>query len=513
MFACLFAPDFPVQAALRLEPEHTREVLKQSPIAILEGPASLPRVVAMNEPARLAGIETEMTKLQVETCGRVWLRKRSPANENAAQAALLDCAAKFSPRVESTAPGAAVLDLSGTEKLFGGVHVLAQKIAAQAAEVGFELNIAVAANPDSALHAARGFAGITIIPAGEEAERLGSLPVDVLATAPEMLEILDSWGIRTFHALALLPPVPLVERLGQQGLYLQKIARGETRRTIVPAQPPADFVESFEFDDPVENLESLTFILNRLIQQVCSRLIARSLATNELRLKLGLEARQLKSGETKEFYERSWKLPLPIQDHRVLFRLAYLDLENNAQPAPIGKVIVQAMPVKPRHAQSGLFVPASPEAEQLEITLARIRGIVGSADENGTACAGSPRVLDTHKPDSFSVQPFSGMDEDEESGSAPAAAPVISMRIFRPPLETTVELVEEKPCSVSLRKKPLRVLAASGPWRSSGNWWNKSSSWSRDEWDVALKTAEGVGIYRIYLDRIKNQWFVEGGFD
>jgi protein ImuB len=512
MFACLFAPDFPVQAVLRLEPEDTREVLKQSPIAVLDGPASLPRVVASNEPARRAGIEMDMTRLQVETCGRVWLRKRSPANENAAQAALLDCATRFSPRVESTAPGTVILDLAGTEKLFGSVQVLTQKIALQAAEFGFELNIATAADPDSALYAARGFPGITLIPAGEEAERLASLPVDVLSISPEMMGILDSWGIRNFHALALLPPVPIVERLGQEGLQLQKIARGETRRTIVPAAPAVDFIESFEFDDPVETLESLTFILNRLLQQVCARLAARSLATNELRLKLGLEVRQLKSGENKEFYERAWKLPLPIQDSKVLFRLAYLDLENNAQPAPIQKIIVQAVPVKPRHAQSGLFAPASLETEQLEITLARIRGIVGTADENGVACVGSPRVLDSHKPDSFTVQPFSGMNEDEEPDSSPAA-PIISLRIFRPALETAVELAEEKPCSVSLRKKQLRVLAASGPWRSSGNWWSASSAWTRDEWDVALKTAEGVGFYRIYLDRIRNKWFVEGGFD
>jgi protein ImuB len=513
MFACLFAPDFPVQAVLRLEPEDTREVLKQSPIVILEGPASLPRVMSMNEPARLAGVEINMAKLQVETCGRVISRKRSSANENAAQAALLDCAARFSPRVESTAPGTVILDLAGTEKLFGRMQALIQKIALQAAELGFELNIAVAANPDTAFFAARGFTGTTMIPAGEEAERLGSLPIDVLATTQEMLEIMDSWGIRNFHGLALLPPVPLVERLGQQGLQLQKIARGETRRTLVPAEPAADFSESFEFDDPVETLESLTFILNRLIQQVCARLIARSLATNELRLKLGLEVRQLKSNGKKEFYQRAWKLPLPIQDHKVLFRLAYLDLENNAQPAPIQKIIVQAVPVKPWHAQSSLFAPASPETEQLEITLARIRGIVGNTDENGIACVGSPRVLDSHKPDSFAVQSFSGMNEDDEPDSPPAATPIISMRIFRPPLETTVELAQEKPCSVALRKKQLRVLAASGPWRSSGNWWNKSSSWARDEWDVALKTAEGVGFYRIYLDRTSNQWFVEGGFD
>jgi protein ImuB len=72
----------------------------------------------MNDPARLAGIALNMTKLQVETCGRVLVRKRSPAKEQAGQAALLDCATRFSPRVESTTPGTVILDLAGTEKLF-----------------------------------------------------------------------------------------------------------------------------------------------------------------------------------------------------------------------------------------------------------------------------------------------------------------------------------------------------------------------------------------------------------
>jgi hypothetical protein len=71
----------------------------------------------------------------------------------------------------------------------------------------------------------------------------------------------------------------------------------------------------------------------------------------------------------------------------------------------------------------------------------------------------------------------------------------------------------EKPASVMLRDKRLTVLASSGPWRSSGYWWDGSSAWSRDEWDVALKTPEGTGFYRIYLDRMTDKWSIEGMFD
>jgi len=74
MFACLYAPDFSVQAALLLEPTGTRESLRRSPLVVLDGPANLLKVVALNDPARHIGIEVGMTKL-VEYCCESALKK------------------------------------------------------------------------------------------------------------------------------------------------------------------------------------------------------------------------------------------------------------------------------------------------------------------------------------------------------------------------------------------------------------------------------------------------------
>jgi protein ImuB len=270
-------------------------------------------------------------------------------------------------------------------------------------------------------------------------------------------------------------------------------------------------MESYEFEDPVGTLEPITFILNRLIQQLCAALQSHALGTNELRLTLDLEVRQLRQEAKEERYERAWKLPLPIQDGKVLFRLAHLDLEGNTFSAPIKRITVQLMPVKTRSAQSGLFAPVAPETERLEITLARIRSVVGSADESGTACIGSPKLLDTHQPGSFVVEAFSGSADKTDSRCA--AGPVLGLRIFRPALETSVDSASGKLRSISLGKRRLAVLGVFGPWRSSGSWWKPGAVWARDEWDVAVRTPEGVGYYRIYQDHIRKQWFVEGIFD
>lgn len=508
MFACLFAPDFPVQAACRME-AYPRQTLERFPVAILDGPANLLKVVAVNKAARTAGIQLGMTKLQVET-GKVSWRKRSVANEETAQSALLDCGRTFSPCVESTCPGTVMIDLMGTEKLFGPAESTAGKIVSHAAEFGFALHVGIAANPETAMFTARGYSGVTVIPEGREARWLAPLAVDILPVSPEMLDILDAWGIHTLRALAALPPIALTERLGQEGLQLQSLARGTTHRLLAPAEAKGDLIESYEFEDPVETLESLTFILNRLIQQISIRLVSRSLATNQLEVNLDLEARQRKTGQDNEHYERVWKLPLPIQDGRVLFRLACLDLKRNSFSAPIKKLVVKVVPVKPRSVQHGLFVPVSPETERLEITLARIRGLVGSTDENGIACVGFPEVLDSHKPGSFAVSPFSSEAKNGSALRVPAS--ILALRVFRPALEASVEMTQDRPHSLSIRQKRFRVLAASGPWCNSGHWWNVSA-WAHDEWDVAVKTWEGIGYYRIYLDKIRKQWFVEGIFD
>src|SRR5271157_6645043 len=175
MFACIFIPDFPVQAIARLEPE-----LRTHSVAVLAGRPPLEKVMALNERARQSGVELGATKSQLEAWERLVLRARSESQEASAHAALLDCAQSFSPEVEDTAPDTVLLNLAGLEPLFGSLLKIGGDLARRASCMELEANVAVASNPDAALLAARGFSGVTLIPEGREAERLGDLPVDVL---------------------------------------------------------------------------------------------------------------------------------------------------------------------------------------------------------------------------------------------------------------------------------------------------------------------------------------------
>jgi len=535
-FACIFVPDFPVQALLRAEPE-----LRPQAIAVLQGNAPLEKVFALNQCARDAGVEPGMTRTQLEACTGLALRQRSPARETSAHAALLDCAQSFSPHVEDTENDTIVLDLTGLEKLFGSSEQIAHAIARRTVELGLEPHVAVAANPDAAMLAARGFPGITAVPQGEERACFGQLSVDVLLNNPcdaEMRDTLYRWGIRTLGALAALPEVALSERLGQQGLRMQWLARGANVRTLVPLEAPLNFEESAELEHSLVLLEPLAFMLNRMLEQICARLNARALATQELRLELELEkgrniahperapARNLAAGEiaikrdASILFTRTLRLPVPLVDPRLFLKLLQLDLNAHPPGAPIKKILLKAEPAHPRAAQNGLFQPPAPEPEKLELTLARIAGIVGEAR------VGAVKILDTHRPEGFQMRRFGAAEKQihgetnstrNENGNGDGKKNVVTaLRMFRPPVRASVTVRDGSPSHISCSKKKDvdgTVLWVAGPWRFSGDWWEQEP-WARDEWDIALQQQAGeIALYRLVRDLLSGGWFVEGTYD
>jgi len=546
MFACIYIPDFPVQALLRVEPE-----LSARPVAVLTGRPPLEKVVALNERARQAGVELGATRSQLEAWANLALRPRSESQEASAHAALLDCAQSFSPEVEDTSPGTALLNLAGLEPLLGPLPKIAHDLARRVSQLGLEANLAAAANPDAALLAARGFRGVTLIPEGREAERLGDLPVDVLlesfsssfsfdaAETARWAETFDRWGIRKLRALAALPEVPLIERLGQPGLRLQKLARGAATRNLRVLEPRLIFAESVELEYPIVLLEPLAFLLNRMLEQVCARLRARSLAAQELQLNLELAAAQTNgcASSTRSF-TRTLRLPTPMLDAKVFLKLLQLDLQAHPPGAPIVKIHLSAEPARPRALPSGLFQPAFPEPEKLELTLARIAGIVGEGR------VGSAELLDTHREGAFAVRHFEAaepalaefevkqsekkkdmsMSEDKSAcqveeklaeNAKEQMSAVIALRLFRPRLDTNVTVREAKPVRLRcLQREDIdgEIVWTAGPWRSSGDW-SEQEGWVREEWDIAVYVGTGLVLYRLVQDKLNGNWVIEGTYD
>ena len=190
------------------------------------------------------------------------------------------------------------------------------------------------------------------------------------------------------------------------------------------------------------------------MEQLCARLESRALAAHELHLRLQLERRVTdEETSTKQelggsdnvvgqaIFERRLRLPVAMRDAKVFLKLLQLHLSAHPPGAPIVKLWISAQPAPSRSAQRGLFLPLTPEAEKLEITLARIISIVGEHR------AGIARLLDTHRPDAFAVERF--VAPEESLGQTPtlseiadADLPSYALRIFRPARRLKVRVAD-----------------------------------------------------------------------
>lgn len=406
-------------------------------------------------------------------------------------ALLLECAARFSPLMEQTSDDAVIFDVEGMGRLYASPRHLAEAIVAQA---GIPVSMALASNPDASWHAALGFRGITVIPPGEEANVLAPLPLNLLGGSPQTAETLYLWGIRTFGEFAALPPMGVAARLGKEGVDLQRLARGEGYRRLRILEDQLHFEDEIELDDPVDLLEPLSFVLSRLLHDLCTRLSARSLATTEIRLKLTLEMAPP--------HEATLRLPVPMRDPNAFLKMLQLELGSRPPSAPVVKVRLALEPVRPRTEQHGLFIPLSPEPEKLELTLARIRSLVGSDK------AGTPEILDTHRPDSFRLV---ALGHGPSSTAAPTAAPRthMALRRFRPPQFAQVRLQGGRPVHAANMTMGGEVVSCAGPWRTAGEWW-KPDPWAHDEWDVALSDGS---VFRLHRELPTERWFFQGRYD
>jgi protein ImuB len=334
---------------------------------------------------------------------------------------------------------------------------------------------AVAKTAEASILAARNFSGFTYIEPGEETRVLGALPIDVLPPEPEIFETLQMWGIRTLADLAELPDQGLAERLGDRGLWLQRLARGAIDRPLRPVLAAETYEESAEMEHPIELREPLLFLIGRFIFDLAARLKSQSLAAQAVRITLNRQ-------------ERVLNLPFPTRDIKLLVKLTEHSLERQPPEEPIARVHVEMIPTAPRRLQHGLFTLAAPEPEKLELTLGKIRGLVGERN------VGRPQLFNTHRPG---------------AGMPTHFLPRLAFRYFRPRLEARVDLESGAPKHIWTRMFRGKIVQLAGPWRSSGDWWNPGA-WDCDEWDLAL--SDGA-LYRLSREREPRKWFVEGVYD
>ena len=432
LYLCAHAAEFPAQALLRL-----RTDWQTAAVVVLDGRAPEEWVCSLNRLAERSGAAVGMTRLEAEAMPGLRLLKRSAESEAAARAVMLECVAQFSPRIEEVsgagsgakAPNhygesdvrakartlqnglhatgvseadcweasggtacAFVLDIAGTERLFGPPAQLAERLRDELAEAGFRAAVAVSANFDTARMKAASMRGIAVIPEGAEAEALEKLPIAALSLDEEYAATFALWGIGTLGELAALPEAELVARMGPKARAWRALARGEREHTFEPIETAFALEEFCEFETPVEQIDSLLFVGARMIDCLATRAAGRALALGSLTAEMSLEG-----GRTHGCAIRP---AVPTIDRKFLLKLLQLEIGAKPPQAAVLRLTLRAEAGAQSKVQLGLFAPQTPEPSRLDVTLARLRAMVGEER------VGSPVLEDTNRAEGFRMEGF-----------------------------------------------------------------------------------------------------------
>jgi protein ImuB len=491
LYACLCARDFPLQSLVRLRPE-----LRGHSVAVLDGHPPLETVCSINRAARLKGAALGMTRVEAEAIQGLRLLSRSPEGEKVAREVFLECAANFSPRIEETSGEthcACVLDIAGTERLFGPSAALALRIREALADAGFRASVAVSANFHAALLQAGVSGSVSVIAAGHEAAAMANLPLAALKLPEKEAETLAIWGIRSLGELAALPEVELIARLGQDGKRWRDIASGTLSHQFQPAEPQFSLREFCELESAVGQVDSLLFVAARMIDNLVTRAAGHALSLASLSIVLRME-----DGKSHQLTLRP---ALPSTDRKFLLKLLQLELAAHPPQAAIVALTIAAEAGHASTVQLGLFLPQLPEPSRLDVTLARLKALVGEDR------VGSPVLEDTHEADAFHMETFM---LSTPGGASADRRPRMALRRLRPPHPVRVLCSNQKPVSFHDGHQSYAIAVAYGPWRTSGCWW-AAGDWERDEWDVLI--AQEQRAHLLVNDRRHNRWQLEAVYD
>jgi protein ImuB len=258
------------------------------------------------------------------------------------------------------------------------------------------------------------------------------------------------------------------------------------------------FERALALEYPEDSLEPLLFLFSRLLRELCEDLDRQGFAADRLHLWLMLESRVP--------VERTLTLPFPVRSPVILAKLLHLHMEAHPIPAPVMRIEMRIEPTLPRNRQGGIFLAEAPQAENLEITLARLNRLIG--EEN----VGRAELIDTHKPHAYTLRRFAlsaPVFVPVEAVLPVSTEPCLTLRLYDPVISADVQQEDGHPARLQSSVATGKVVNWGGPWRISGNWWD-GHAWNWEEWDIALVNK---GIFRLVYDRLSRAWFLDGVYD
>lgn len=358
---------------------------------------------------------------------------------------------------------------------------------------------------------------VCIVPHRHDAGYLAPAPLALVPMGDELRLALQALGIRTVGAFAALSAEDVERRWGNEGLQAWRLARGEDHRRPVLARVPDLPRVDAELPMPATAMEPILFLVRAALDRLTTKLAAQGQAIAALSITLSLDDRRgaLPTSALARAHTvtREVRLARPVARSTPLFERCRALLDTWPLSAPAIGVSVAVVAAAPLSGDQGNLLDSSwRDAAAVDAALARLRA------ELGPNVVVKPVVRDAHVPERAGAWVEGAIPERRDSGTAQfldgaTAGKMIAnrsdpaIRLLESPESVFVVCEDGVPRAVTWRGRRLTIERAIGPERLSGDWWD--DGYRRDYW----RCESAFGDFVLYLDRMDDQWWVQGWFD
>ena len=428
-------------------------------------------------------------------------------------------ALQFTPRVavvpsRSRFGDALVMELSASERLFGGRQQLARRLLREARQQGVH---AISWAPTSLAAIALARCGVRHGLGPPLAQVLAPLPLLAVDAVARHGELLSQLGCTSLGAVQALPRGGVVRRFDAELLYALDQACGLRPDSYPWIALPARFDARLELPTRIDHADGLMHGARHLLLQLCGWLAAQRAGLRSFRLAWCHDAMRSKHvGDGGELVVHTATTTRDIQH---LARLLQEHLGHVQLLAPVGELRLQANAPEALHEASASLLPdTTAQGESLERVLERISVRLGSHQVQ------RPVLQPDHRPEwQVQWQPAPQAQPPQPTPAPPTPQP--SFLLAEP-----LQLLQDGN-SQPLYQGPLQLLI--GPQRIEGGWWHRSPGFLaandegtdkppapeqiahtavRDYWVAHNAQAGLLWVFHTRLSAQGDAWFLHGKF-
>jgi protein ImuB len=422
------------------------------------------------------------------------LRERDAAAETEALLGIAAWAMQCTPNVALEFPDLALLEVSGSLKLFGGLARIEARLQQGLAAMGYNACLAAAPTARAASWFARAGRHCLIADAAALEDELRTLPLSVLQCGQEAA--LSSIGANSVRDLLALPRDGLARRFGQGLLAALDQALGHLPDPRSYCVLPEKFFAVIELPAEATQAEALLFAAKRLLAQFEGFLAARAAGTRRLVLSLAHRAAPATRIEVG--------LVTACREAAHFALLLREQLQRTALAEPVRAIALEVQTIEPlEHSNLSLIPDELQQEGNWPRLIERLRSRLGTAAVHGIAlCA-------DHRPERASVHPDrASAHPDRASAQAAPGAKQLDLDFELRPfwLLAQPQALEEKE-SIPCHHGPLKLLA--GPERIESGWWD-GADMARDYFVARAANAALLWVYRERSPA--GAWYLHGIF-